>query len=108
MAETSIDPKVCVHSLRLRVTFLLRYLFAPSLEDAISNALKTLLLTSSETRASNPHEEFYDKVQNESNEYDKYFLHKYGKDLDTTLLFVRLLPSLLYTLCVMLICVPVG
>ena len=72
------------------------------MEDAI-NALKTLLPTSTTGTASNPRGEFYDKFQIESEEHDKYFLEKYGGDLDITLLFVGLLSTFSYDFCVIFI-----
>jgi hypothetical protein len=68
--------------------------FRHSLEDAVRNALQTLLPTSPGT-TSNPRTEFYDKFQREAEEHDRYFLEKYGADLDITLLFVGLLSHIL-------------
>ena len=36
--------------------------------------------------------EFYDKFQREADEHDRDFLKKYGSDLETTLIFVSILP----------------
>ena len=84
------------------------YFFAPSLEEALRNALKTLFPAPPKTRASDPHEQFYAKYLTESKEYEEYFLKKYGGDLDNTLLFVGFLPLLSYNFCVMLMCLSVG
>lgn len=35
--------------------------------------------------------EFYDKFQREADEYDRDFMKKYDEDLNTTLIFVRVL-----------------
>ena len=36
----------------------------------------------------NPRVQFYDRFQQEADDYDSDFLKKYGGDLDTTLIFV--------------------
>jgi hypothetical protein len=63
-----------------------------SLDDAVLKALKTHFPrhpgTTNSARA-----EFYNKFQREADEHDHDFVKKCGGDLDTTLIFVGLLPS---------------
>ena len=56
------------------------------LEEALSNALKSILGSSSP--GLNPRVEFYNKFQREMEEHDRDFEKKYDEDLNTTLIFV--------------------
>ena len=55
---------------------------------ALPSLFPNLLGTASSARV-----EFYDKFQREADEYDRDFMKKYDEDLNTTLIFVSILPA---------------